>query len=125
MFLTALLVVSPVASFLALGAYGTPSVLYTALFFWSWALKNRIVGPLKQDLGVFTFGMVSSPANPVRVTLLTFTGVRTQIMAAELFSPNLVLKGVASLLVSLQFGAVAQRTCKAPAKKVSLLPPRR
>merc|ERR1712232_1090190 len=30
-------------------------VFFACAFYWSWAVKNRIFGPLWKDLGVFTF----------------------------------------------------------------------
>jgi len=42
-------------SWLALIMFGTSTVLWTALFFWLWAVKNRVLGPLKEDGGVVTF----------------------------------------------------------------------
>ena len=57
--LAVLMLASQAASWVALGVYGTSSVLYIAAFYWLWAVKNIVAGPLKQDLGVITFGLVS------------------------------------------------------------------
>lgn len=85
-------------------------------------MKNIVVGPLKQDLGVITFALVSCLApEPTCVLRRRSKGAHlnaAQIIAAELFAPYPALKGAATLVVSLQFGAVAAKVCTAPAAKV-------
>ena len=53
-----LMLASQAASWCALGVYGTSSVLVIAFFYWIWAVKNIVAGPLKRDLGVVTFALV-------------------------------------------------------------------
>jgi len=40
---------------LALLAFGVKSTKYAALFYWAWAVKNVMLGPLKKDAGVVSF----------------------------------------------------------------------
>jgi hypothetical protein len=49
---------SQAASWVGLGVAGLPAVVPVAVFYWLWALKNRLLGPLRSDLGVATFGLV-------------------------------------------------------------------
>ncbi|KAL3898891.1 MAG: hypothetical protein SGPRY_012750, partial [Prymnesium sp.] len=95
--LAALMIGSQLLAWLALTFIGAKTVVYTAAFYWCWALKNILLGPLTTDLGVITFGLV---------------------MAAEVLSPWPVLTGAASLLVGVQFGVVALRCCLSPASQV-------
>jgi hypothetical protein len=54
----ALMLGSQAASWVGLGVAGLPVVVPVTVFYWLWAVKNRLVGPLWSDLGVVTFGLV-------------------------------------------------------------------
>jgi hypothetical protein len=41
-------------------ARGVESALYCAGFYWLWALKNWLVGPLKGDAGILTFALYAA-----------------------------------------------------------------
>ena len=93
-----LMPVSQAASWAALYAYGTPSAPFVASFYLLWAVKNRLMGPLWSDLGVFTFGAV---------------------YAAFKFSSSPWVKAAPAMLVALQFAAVAVKAVPAPSEKVA------
>ena len=58
----ALMLGSQAASWVGLGVAGLPAVVPVTVFYWLWAVKNRLVGPLWSDLGVVTFGLVLASA---------------------------------------------------------------
>merc|ERR1712176_1174273 len=37
---------------------GVHSIKYAGAFSWAWAVKNMVLGPLKQDLGVISFALL-------------------------------------------------------------------
>lgn len=70
--LAALMIGSQLLAWLALTFIGVKTVVYTAAFYWCWALKNILLGPLTTDLGVITFGLVSLSILPRLSTALFF-----------------------------------------------------
>jgi hypothetical protein len=97
---------SQVFSWLALvgcATSGRPSsewLLAVGIFYWLWAVKNRTFGPLKNDLGVFTYLAVIVPGG---IGVSVGESLGTSIGA-----------GVACAVMAAQFGFVAKMISDIP-----------
>ena len=82
---------------------GVSSILPVAAFFWVWSVKNRILGPIKQDAGVFSFMAV------ILAFSFGYGWVSSLMCPCELTVHNaLQMKPAACMLPFLNFAVVAK-----------------
>ena len=80
----------------ALSASPASWMFAVALFYWLWAVKNRVVGPLKKDLGVISFLIPLAAA----LVAMIFCDQTHDCIGAS------ILGGIGCVLIAVQYGVV-------------------